>query len=446
MHSDVDNRRISSPYRVLLITYDFYPDTSPNTYRWKNVLEDWAKKGVEVFVVAAQKDNLPKFEKINGINVYRTGMSWLEKVKVKLLKKITSNDINTHNLKMDVSKQSAIRKFYDVTWKKLYFPDFAFLWRYPSQKLAEKIIQDKNINNLITVSWPFTDHVVGYKLKKKYKINWIADTIDPFYLSKAVNNGFLYGKKNYSYEYKILKQANFITLLTEKLKRKYIELYPELADKLYVNHNLFVPENKNSTQYEISADICKLVFVGTLSRITRPPEFLLKLFVQLIKRNTSNKLELHLYGYNDDCKSIFLEYSEYLNSFIFIHGEIPREKVKKIFLEANVLINIGNSNPYQEPSKIIEYMFMLKPILNVCTISDDSSAHALKEYPLKFDVYPNDFNDQVADAILDFLTTNDVADELLVKKLTSKYMLSEVQNCYFKLLSNNVDKIYKNAK
>jgi hypothetical protein len=422
--------------KVLVITYDYYPDQSPNTYRWKNVLEVWANRGVEVFVVSAQKNGFSDFENVNGVKVYRTGRSWLEKVKSGILQK-TVVASSTESGNVGIAKVSLIRKIHDRTWKKIYFPDFAFLWRHPSQKLAQKLIENENITNLITVSWPFTDHAVGYNLKKKYKINWIADTIDPFYLSRAVNNPFLYSKLNRSYEYRILKQANSITVLTEKLKDKYIELYPALTNNLYVNHNLFIPEIKQSVKVSTTNNICKLVFVGTLSAVTRSPKFLLQLFTQLLNDN-DEKIELHLYGNFNDCKNDFLEYDKYINSSIFIYGEISREKVKEVLSGADVLINIGNSNPYQEPSKVIEYMYMLKPILNVCTISDDSAAQVLKDYPLKFNAYANHVDKTNISHIKAFLKTRKTVSELVVRDLTSKYMLEEIQYRYFSLLNNSL--------
>ena len=56
--------------------------------------------------------------------------------------------------------------------------------------------------------------------------------------------------------------------------------------------------------------------------------------------------------------------------------------MNNVIKEADVLINIGNNNKYQEPSKLIEYMYSGKKILNICSIEEDTSAELLKIYPV----------------------------------------------------------------
>jgi glycosyltransferase involved in cell wall biosynthesis len=421
--------------KVLIITYDYYPDQSPNTYRWKNVLESWIEKGVEIFVITAQKDNLPQFEKVNGVNIYRTGGSWIEKVKSKILHKDSAYNMLKSGTDFTIDKESLLRKIYNNTWKQIYFPDFAFLWRYPSQKLAQNLIENENITNLITVSWPFTDHVIGYNLKKKYKINWIADTIDPFYLSDAVNNKTLYHSLKYKLEKKILYSADRITVLTEKLKDKYLSLFPLAANKITVNHNIFVPYEIEISKVFDKRNTIKLVFVGTLAPITRSPIVALKLFSALLKHNLDYVLELHFYGNTIQCNSLFSQYSYLINKKIFIHGMTPRKDIPKILSEANVLLNIGNTNEYQEPSKLIEYIYLGKPILNVCSIINDSSKELLENYPLSLSIHEYEiYNSQILDKILAFLMNKETLKRNSINKIIENYLLQEVEKRYFVLL------------
>jgi hypothetical protein len=50
------------------------------------------------------------------------------------------------------------------------------------------------------------------------------------------------------------------------------------------------------------------------------------------------------------------------------------------------LVNIGNATVAQIPSKVVEYVAAGKPILNVVTREDDSTAEFLKRYPLALTV------------------------------------------------------------
>lgn len=421
--------------KVLIITYDFYPDDSPNTYRWKNVLEEWSKKGVEVFVVSAQQPGFSKYDMLNGIRIYRTGSSYFEKIKARIRKSTIPE--NTVSEKRDsIEKKGLIKTIHDLTWKKLYFPDFAFLWRFPAQKLAEQILLRENIHNVITVSWPFTGHMVGHALKKKYDIFWIADTIDPFFLSGAVNNAYLYKSLNFRLEKRTLLTADALTVLTEKLRKKYASLFPPLANKIFVNHNLFIP-------YKIDVDIApknvgkiKLVFVGTLTPLTRSPDNLLNLFNKLLSNaDLKESLELHFYGNTIQCNNVFLEYDFLLSRNLFIHGLVARELISDILSNADVLVNVGNSNEYQEPSKIIEYVYLGKPILNICSIKEDSSKEVLNRYPLNLNVYKEDMDDELKlSRIGEFIKTKKSLDRSLIDGIMKSYLLPEVERRYFELL------------
>ncbi|MDP3358418.1 MAG: hypothetical protein Q8S41_03625 [Lutibacter sp.] len=422
--------------KVLVITYDFFPDNSPNTYRWLNVLKEWKKRDVEIFVLASQKSVFTNYEEFEGIKIYRTGNSWFDKIKNKIFKISQSSNSSLTEQNKIISKESFIRKIYNQTWKKVYFPDFAFLWQSSAYKKAKELITIENITNVITVSWPFSGHVVGSKLKKNYNIFWIADTIDPFFLSKAVNNNLLYNSLNYRYEKKILSTADIVTVLTDKLKEKYASLYPLIEKKIIVIHNIFVPYELNQSECIVDAKKIKLVFVGTLTPLTRSPDNLLRLFNNLLKiESREYNLELHFYGNLVQCNTIFSQYDFLLNKSLFLHGVIPRENIPAILNDATILVNIGNSNEFQEPSKILEYVYLKKPILNVCSVEDDSSKELLSDYPLNFNVFSSEISDnKKLIEVYKFMTKSDFIGNEHIEKILQKYLLQEVEMRYFELL------------
>lgn len=423
--------------KVLIISYDFYPDSSPNTYRWLNVLKEWRKKDVEIHVLSYKKPGFNDYEELNGIKIYRVRNKLVEKIK-----DLTNKDNNTNSsssrpsLNKSLSNKSILKRIYDNSWKKLYFPDFAFLWKRPAIKKAKDIISKNNIYNVITVSWPFTDHVIGYELKKILSINWIADTIDPFYLSKAVNNNFIYNSLNYKYEKKILSLADNVSLLTNKLKQKYSSLYPSVSEKLVVNYNIFIPYGIKNLKSDFKAEKVKLVFLGTLSPITRPPDILLELFNNILNcKNLTIDVELHFFGNLGTCISSFKKYNFLINKNLFINGPVPREEVFSILNGADILVNIGNNNEYQEPSKILEYIYLQKRILNVFTLKNDSSKELLSDYNLKLNVHVSEINNsQVIKKIINFFINEPIINQKVNVEILEKYLINEVEKRYFELL------------
>ncbi|HZL09022.1 MAG TPA: hypothetical protein VFC65_03410 [Prolixibacteraceae bacterium] len=421
--------------KLLLVSFSFFPDDSPNTYRWKNIIDIWAAKGIEVFVVSAQKPGFRKFEIVNGIKIYRTGRSLFQRVKTKLGSISNENLVIRENDK-SLNKESLFRKTYNFLWKRFCWPDWAFLSYYPTLKLSREIIKRENITNLITVSWPFTDHLVGYKLKKENNLFWLAEIIDPFSFNNEINNQKIYSKLNFSVERKVLNKADLVCVMTARIQSKYVSLFPEINEKINVIHNLYVPVKDvfldNNKKKESKA--IKFVFMGTLSPGVRTPENLLKIFEKLLNFKSSINLELHLYGKINSSIKSFNEYADLINKSIFLHGSVPKNQVHYILKEADILVNIGNSNPYQEPSKIIEYVYLGKPVINICSINNDSSKELLDQYPLNFNIYKSDIeNDNMIEKLIEFVTKNLSVERSHIDKIISPYLLEKVEKKYYNL-------------
>jgi len=435
MQDSKSNKPRSS--KLLIVSFAFFPDDSPNTYRWKNIIDKWVEKGIDVFVVSAQKPGFCDYEIANGIKIYRTGRSLFQRIKTKIGNHSSAN-LAVSNNKRSISKEGLLRKVYNISWKKLYWPDWAFLSYYPTLKLARKIIEREEIINMISVSWPFTDHLIGYKLKKEYNLFWLAEIIDPFSFNDAINNQRIYSKLNFSVEKKVLGKADLVTVMTNNIRAKYVSQFPELSSKISVIHNLYVPEIQRDTlNVKCKTKTTKFVFVGTLSLEVRSPRELLKIFKMLLDKKMYDNIELHFYGKINSNIQLFSSYSELINSSIFIHGPVSKDKVTDILLDADILVNIGNSNPYQEPSKIIEYIYLGKPILNVCSLVNDSSREILDKYPLNLNIFKSEIeNDDTINKLIQFLNKDFYIDSHVIDKILTPYLLVEVEKAYFNLFWN----------
>lgn len=432
----VQNKHSNNPanLKLLIVSFSFFPDDSPNTYRWKNILDIWVEKGIEVFVVSAQKTGFIKFEIVNGIKIYRTGRSLFQRLKTKLGNLPNNNLIISENSN-SLSNENLLRRIYNYTWKKLYWPDWAFLSYYPTLSMSRKIIKKENITNLITVSWPFTDHLIGYKLKQENDIFWLADTIDAFSFNNEINNQKLYSKINFSVEKKVLGKADLVCVLTERKRDKYISQFPELINKIEVIHNLYVPKIDGFiSAYNRKINLIKFVYMGTLSPVVRTPDDLLKMFKKLLNKNSLMSFELHFYGNITSNIKSFNAYDELINKSIFFHGVVSKNQVHNILQAADILVNIGNSNPYQEPSKIVEYIYLGKPILNICSIVNDSSKELLDKYPLNLNIYKSEIeNGETINKLIEFVNKDFNINRSIIDKIISPYLLAEVERKYYNL-------------
>ena len=436
----VKNNSDLTRVKVLIISYDFFPEGKPNTYRWFNIAKKWQNEGAEVFVISANKNQFSSFEEVEGVKIYRTTEYFIGNLKYKY-RNVAQAHEKTNSFSLSSFFKKALRFIYDYTWSKLYWPDYSFLWCFSTIPLASKIIKEHKIEKLITVSWFFSAHLIGYNLKKKYKsVFWLADTIDTFSINGNINNLFLYKKLNHFYEKKVFLKADVNTVLTDRIKDKYISIFPEAVNKIEVINNIFIPVEFDYNKIDINnTNVIKFVFLGTLVENVRSPKLLLKFFDSLIKKNPNFLFELNFYGEYSNCLKHFYDYPHLLNKSIFLKGFIDRDKVNDVIKNTDLLLNIGNVNEYQEPSKLIEYMYSGKKILNISSIDADTSAVLLRNYPLAYNVFPDEIdNDKILDKVFDFI----IKEEKQINRETlniilNDYFLDTISEKYFNLITSD---------
>ena len=383
--------------KILIISYYYYPMNNPRSFRWINLSQEFVKNKHSVDVLSFKNSCDLKYEKINGVNVFRS--SDLLSVLKKKFKKNNYSNIKSnkkyrfYNLEFI---KNYILKIFNSILNNLIWPDFAFMWYFTSNKKAIQLFNKNKYNLIITVSHPFTSHLVGLKIKKKYpNIFWIADSGDPFsFGSLSPSNNFnIYSSLNKIVENKVFLKANYLTVTTEGTKNIYINLFKNISNKIKVIPPLYDKASINSQNDLIFLNDNKIIlsFFGALYKDIRNPKPLLNLLNLIISNNKllSDKIELHFYGEINDCIDIIEEFP-LIKKNIFIHGLIKKEEAYYKMKSSDILINIGNKSTYQLPSKIIDYISVKKPILNICSINNDSSKKYLSFFPFVFNYMPGE--------------------------------------------------------
>jgi hypothetical protein len=422
--------------KVLVITYDFFPDNTPNTYRWLNILNEWNKRDINIFVISNQKNNFEKSEIHNNIKIFRTKEFLLGYFKNNLSKPEIISTKSRHNFNNLLRK--FLKYFYKKTWSNLYWPDFAVLWTFSTYRMAKKIIKDEKIDKIITISWPFSSHLIGYFLKKNNRnIEWLAETIDPFNFFSGVNNQILYYNLNRYAERKFFNYADHLTVTTDNIRNRYIFLYPEIENKIHVIKNLYVPIIYNKTfAFERDNKPLKMSFFGSLIINVRTPDLVIQFFELITSNEKFQDIELHFYGTYNELLKNFDKVKENIGKNIFLHGLISKKQVEQEIDDSDILINIGNKNEFQEPSKIFEYMYFQKPIITFTEILNDTSIQILKNYPKLFEVTKNTVNAKsLIDDFDNFVKNIDIhINEYQLSKILEPHLIETIEEEYFKIL------------
>ena len=441
---------------LLIVTYKYAPAVDPRAFRWAAIAENWAAKGHVVDVVCAWESGLQKEEARNGVRVHRVGGPIDQILRDKFSRrprdrqvegkdeKIAGNSDSTSNRRDTVF--SSLYRCVNQALEKVAWPDHAWSWYFPAWRKAYDLLRGGDHNGMISVSFPFSGHMVGYRLNSKLpNLPWIVDIGDPFsfFHDKPVNNIVLFERMNRSWEGKVLDKADTVTVTSDATKHEYLNRFPACSGKIRVIPPLFsIPTRNGDENGSVSGNqAIRLVYAGTLYKAIRNPGYLLGIFSGLIQTDLGNRIELHFYGNINDCGDIFMPYKEWLGKRIFLHGKVERRIVYRAMQGANLLVNIGNTTSYQLPSKVVEYASTRKPVLNIYKIRNDSSTEFFNSYGACLNVMDDgkDIPGKVLEDIVNFIKTPPYICPDKYRKFISRYMVDEISRRYEELIINRTE-------
>jgi hypothetical protein len=353
--------------------------------RWSSILEEWVRMGHEVEVVSGHPSaDSAEFTR-NGVKVFAA--AGLGDLRTQI------HATRTGWFRRQILR--VLRFVYGLTWRNIQWPDYACLWVRPAVRVVRDRIEAFKPDCLISVSHPFSGHLVGYLIKRRHpSLPWYVDIGDPFSFLEhvKVNNSLLYRQINKSVERKVLTQAEGISVTTEGTRQRYEELWPATALKIEVMPPLLRGRAEDFWRPTLLAKggAQKWIFLGTLYPGLRSPDLLIKFFENYVKRYPHDPISLHFFGEYRQCASEILAARALLGNRLVLHGSVPEEESRRQLLAADGLLHIGNHTPMQLPSKVVEYAATGKRILNFYSIENDSSREFFSAHPRVWQVGPND--------------------------------------------------------
>lgn len=380
--------------KILILCPYYFPNINPRAHRWTSIAEYWAAEGHDIHLVTSLHNSYPQKHILKEVNIHRTGFNSLKDILYYFSKSTPKRGEAQQSQKHAGQKGAFLQKVNDKVLRKIYFPDDAFTWYFPARRIAKQLICTHDFDLLISVSVPFTTHLVALSLKKQNSdLKWIADTGDPFAFQPLhpLNNYFLYGKWNRKLEQKVAENANFITLTNEGAKKLYQHKIPKQKQKYKVipplyqtkNHRNQVISIKNHTQ-----SVIRLGYFGSFFKNIREPRPMLEFWVQFLEKQPEYKSRLELHFYGNIFENFLQDFIDLpsLQSHVFIHGLLSKEKAEQEMQRMDFLLNVGNATTFQLPSKSVDYLASGKPIINFCSEEEDTFYDFLKNKALIINV------------------------------------------------------------
>lgn len=351
--------------RILIVTHQFIPHQSPRTTRWKLLYDELIESGYDVTVITGtlQLSEDPNIKYIGN----------------KKASGIVKNLRIQSNIKQDSSYKNylykLLKKIYRFFYKFFAWPDYTMFWIFSIWKNRKKIDVDYDL--IISVSLPFSSHIAAYIINKDKNKKWIMDIGDPFSLKTNAfeNNRYLYKSLNYYFENKFYKKAHQVVFTHQESANEHKIFFNMPENKVTIGSPISTFSQElfqKSVSFNYETKPITIGYFGVLTKGVRSPSQVLKFFQQ-------TDFVLHWYT-NSDSKEMIKQNKIDFNRNKLFDMVTRNEALEKMVTSLHCLLSIGNLNPSQLPSKIIEYISTGKPVLHFVEIKDDPVLEIAKEF------------------------------------------------------------------
>lgn len=255
----------------------------------------------------------------------------------------------------------------------LTFPDATLWWAYQAVQYIEQNMDLQEFDLIYTTSGPHAAHLVGYYLKKKYNIPWVADFRDEWlnnpYSDFDLNNN-PYHKLVYCLEKRIVTNASHIIAISNYIKQNYSNTFGIERHQVSSITNAYDEEDFASITQKIEPNNkFTIVYGGLIYTKYRDISPLLHALHELIEegRIDENKLLFRIIGVepgDSDLAEKALVYG--LGKNIEALGYREHRETLQFCTDADLLFcMIGSENKFQgyHTGKIFDYLRCDQPIL-----------------------------------------------------------------------------------
>ncbi|MBO0593093.1 glycosyltransferase family 4 protein [Cellulophaga sp. E16_2] len=363
--------------KVLIITYYWPPAGGPGVQRWLKFVKYLRDFNIEPVLFIPKNPNYPITDAAflkeipEGIKIIKQSIfepyqlaSFLSSKKTK---RISSGIIQTKN-------QSFLEKILLWIRGNLFIPDARKYWIKPSVKSITKVLQEENIETIITTGPPHSVHLIGLALKERLGITWLADFRDPWTsigYHKKLKLTRAAKKKHNFLEKRVLNIADTIVVTSPTTKREFEAL---TSQPISVITNGF--DDQQIQEIKLDAAFT-MVHIGSLLS-GRNPENLWRILSELLVSNADFKkvFKLKLIGVvsEDVLESI---YAHHLKPYVDLVGYVSHNTALQAQKKSQILLLTEiNSKETQGiiPGKLFEYLAAKRPILAIGPKNWDVSA------------------------------------------------------------------------
>jgi glycosyltransferase involved in cell wall biosynthesis len=276
-------------------------------------------------------------------------------------------------------------------WTRLFcaclIPDSIIPWIQPAVQLGCRVVEDESVDAIYSTSPPHSSHLVGYGLKKRTGLPWVADFRDAWLAdpdrNRAFHNRLRAATLEKWMEGLVVRHADRIITVSDPIRDDFLQRYPGLLeDRVTVITNGYDPDDFAGLERK-SWSKFTFTLTGSMSKSNRGPRPLIEGVRALLSQHPAlaDRFQVLLVGpHTPEQSALLADYG--LVGVVQLVGEVTYREALSYQLCADVNVFVYNGpgdgrSAQMMSSKIFEYIGAGHPILAVAP--PDSAASRLVE-------------------------------------------------------------------
>ncbi len=361
--------------KLLIIAYYWPPSGGAGVQRWLKLSKYLALDDIEIHVITVKPDQASYLQRdeslCNDIHpsicVHQTDTFEPLNYYAKLVGQKNVPTAGFSNVNTTSRKQRIIASIRS----NLFIPDPRKGWKKYAVKKALELIEEENIEHVVTTSPPHSVQLIGLELKKHLgdKIRWISDMRDPWtdiYYYELLNHSKWSHKKDKAFERAVVEQSDAMVTIGSLFKNSLLSKTTKInSDKITTIPNGYDHEDFVGKETIVPPKNFTITYTGTISDYYEPHVFFIALG-KLIKKYPGEKICFKLVGMvSDKIRAFIIE--QIPNDQIEFVPMVQHDEAIKHMLEAHVLLLITQGEKGTIPGKTFEYLAAKRRIICIGT-------------------------------------------------------------------------------
>ena len=264
-------------------------------------------------------------------------------------------------------KYSRIRPFLKFLYKYYreiaHYPDAEKGWKPFAVKAGDELLQNEDIDAIISSSSPVTSQIIAKELKKRYNIPWVADFRDLW----TQNHNYRYSPLRKLFEKRLelrtLATADALVAVSQGWAEKLGMLHKR---KVYAITNGFDPDKMNRRHVDLTLKFT-ITYAGQIYIEGQDTSKFLAALKDLISEGTIRAEDVEVRFYGPKLELLAKQIEKFgLSDVVKQYGTVPRQVSFEKQMESQMLLLLKWEDKKERGAiggKIFEYLAAGRPIL-----------------------------------------------------------------------------------